>query len=457
MSKTYSILDYGAISGGTDCTCAIQSAIDACFTDGGGVVEIPAGEYHTGDIRLRSHVTLHLLKDALLIGSRDPMAYYHYRDDKLEPLPEEWITEALYTRGKRLTTPEFMAKPGSRWVHGLIKAMGAEDIAVIGEEGSIIDGQDCYDELGEENYRGPHAISLYYCRNIRFSGYTIQSSANWAHAIFNSENIHMDHVTVYAGHDGIHYTSCRNMTVEDCAFYTGDDCIAGIDLINVTVRRCILNTACSAFRMGGTNVLVENCRMYGPAAYLFRGSMTKEEKAACMPSLANPGGVLRDDAGHRFNMLSAYTYYADYTREISVQPGNILLKDCVIENADRLLHYNYSGNETWQINKPLRNIRMEGIRASGISLPLNAYGDSEIPLHLEIADSDITFREDREAAFMHLCHYDYVLLENVKIRIPGDKPLIRIWSEEGEIRLKNVDAPNQRVEKSEEPFFAQPI
>jgi len=457
MSKNYSILDYGAVSGGTDCTRAIQSAIDACWTNGGGVVEIPAGEYQTGDIRLRSHVTLYLRTDAVLKGSRDPMAYYHYRDDRLEPLPEEWTTDALYTRGPRMSKPEFMTKPGSRWVHGLIRAMGAEDIAVIGEEGSVIDGQDCYDELGEEYYRGPHAISLYYCRNVRFSGYTVRNSANWAHAIFDSENIHMDHVTVYAGHDGVHYTSCRNMTVEDCAFYTGDDCIAGIDLINVTVRRCILNTACSAFRMGGTNVLVENCHMYGPAAYLFRGSMTKAEKADGMPSLSNPGGVLRDDAGHRFNMLSAYTYYADYTREIAVQPGNIVLKDCVIENADRLLHYNYSGNETWQINKPLRSIRMEGIRASGISLPLNAYGDRDVPLHLEISDSDIAFREDREAAFMHLCHYDYVLLENVKIRIPGDQPLIRSWSDEGEIRLKNVDARNQRVEHSEEPFFAQPI
>jgi len=457
MSNHYNILDHGAVSGGTDCTHAIQSAIDTCFLSGGGIVEIPAGEYHTGDIRLRSHVTLHLQKDAVLKGIRDPLAYYHYRNDPLEPLPAEWLTEDLYCRGGRNVYRACVILPGARWGHGIIKAMGAEDIAVLGEEGSLIDGQDCYDDVGEENYRGPHAISVHHCKNVRFSGYTVRNSANWAHAVFDSENIHMDHITVYAGHDGAHFTTCRNISVEDCAFYTGDDCVAGMDLVNVHVRRCILNTACSAFRMGGTNVFIEDCRMYGPAAYLFRGSMKKEEKAACMPSLANPGGITRDEAGHRFNMLSAFTYYADYTREIPVQPGNIVLKDCTIENADRLLHYNYSGNETWQINKPLRSIRMEGIRATGISLPLNAYGDKDIPLHLEIVHSDIAFREDREVSFMHLCHHDYVLLETVKIRIPGDRPLVKIWSEEGEVRMRNVDAPNLRVEKADEAFFAQPI
>lgn len=100
---------------------------------------------------------------------------------------------------------------------------------------------------------------------------------------------------------------------------------------------------------------------------------------------------------------------------------------------------------------------MEGITASGISLPLNAYGDRDIPLHLEIVNSDVAFREDIDASFMHLCNYDYVLLENVKIRLSGDKPLVKIWSDAGEVRLKNVDAPNLRVETADEAFFAQPI
>lgn len=456
MTRTYNIVDFGAVADGRDCTESIQAAINACWKDGGGTVEIPTGEFTTGDIRLRSHITLHLQKNAVLKGLLDPGAYYHTTSDTIEPI--DWLPDVMRQIGR----PErrIVAECGA-WGHGLIRAVGAEDIAILGEEGSVIDGQDCYNPEGEEHYRGPHAISFHNCRNLRFSGYTVRSSANWAHAIFDSQNIHMDHVTVYAGHDGVHFTTCRNVTVEDCAFYTGDDSIAGLDLVNVYVARTVMNTACSAFRLGGTNVLIEDCRMYGPAAYLFRGSLSKEEKAACVPSLANPGKLERDAAGHRFNMLSAFTYYADFSRKIDVQPGNIVMQNCVIENADRLLHYNYSGNEPWQKNAPMRSFRFDGIQATGISLPLNAYGDPDVPLQLEIVRSNITFKEGKDVAFLHLCHHAEVLLDTVQIRYTGDtppeSPLIQLWSKDGRILLNDVDAPNLRIEEATEPFFAQPI
>ncbi len=38
-------------------------------------------------------------------------------------------------------------------------------------------------------------------------------------------------------------------------FKTGDDCIAGINVTNLTVRRCELNYSWSIFRLGGTHVL----------------------------------------------------------------------------------------------------------------------------------------------------------------------------------------------------------
>lgn len=114
-----------------------------------------------------------------------------------------------------------------------------------------------------------------------------------------------------AGHDGIHITGCDNVTIEDCVFETGDDCIAGIDNINVTARRCELNTACSGLRFGGTNALFEKCHFYGPAKYLFRGSLTPEEKRSGKPA----GG------SHRYNMLSLMTYYADFMRDIRMEPG----------------------------------------------------------------------------------------------------------------------------------------
>ena len=74
--NTFSMLDYGAIPGAQGLqTEAIQKAIDARFLAGGGEVTIPAGDYRTGGLRLRSNMTLHLLADAHLFGSRDPEDY----------------------------------------------------------------------------------------------------------------------------------------------------------------------------------------------------------------------------------------------------------------------------------------------------------------------------------------------------------------------------------------------
>ena len=58
-------------------------------------------------------------------------------------------------------------------------------------------------------------------------------------------------VTVLGGHDGFDIRTCDDVLVEDCDFRTGDDCIAGFDNRNVTVRNCHFNCACTMLRFGG--------------------------------------------------------------------------------------------------------------------------------------------------------------------------------------------------------------
>lgn len=65
--------------------------------------------------------------------------------------------------------------------------------------GAVIDGCDCYDEMGEEHYRGPHGVNMHRCRKLYFSGYTIQNAGNWAHTLFECQDIHAENVTMLAG------------------------------------------------------------------------------------------------------------------------------------------------------------------------------------------------------------------------------------------------------------------
>lgn len=449
QTNVISVLDTGAVPGIPQTqTAAIQAALDKARDMGGGTVEVPAGRYYIGSIRLYSHTTLHLCSGAEIYGSRDPQDYCLDMDD----LAEQWRTDKCwepFVKGVQRCY-DFM-KPGGRWGNAIVRAIAAEDIAVIGEAGSVIDGQDCYDELGEERYRGPHGISMHHCRGVTLRGYTIQNTGNWAHCIFDSEDIVMERVTVLAGHDGIHCTSCSNIRITDSSFYTGDDCIAGFGNINTFVSGCVCNTACSGLRFGGTNALIRDCKFYGPAKYFFRGSLSLEEKKSGAQA----------HKPHRVNMLSVFTYYADFSVEIPEQPGNIIIENCVAENVDRFLHYNFSGNERWQAHRPLESVTFRGIDATGIGMPLTAYGSAEVPLLLTMRDVKVSFREGVvNTAFLHAANFDRILLENVRIEKENDAPLIKTWTQGGQIVLRNITCgipEENRVVYTEEPFICKAI
>lgn len=431
----------------TDPTERIQNAVDTVFRHGGGEVAIPEGNWEIGTVRLRSNVTLHLLENAHLLGSRETEKYCYCEKSGLEPIAGTDCTDALWEPWNVRKNYDFMSKPMSRWNRGLIRAVDAVNLAIIGENGSLIDGRDCYDELGEEYYRGPHAVNLHRCENILLKGYAVQNSANWAHALFDCRNLRAENITVRAGHDGIHLTSCDNVIIQNCDFRTGDDCVAGIDNRNVEVSGCRLNTACSGMRFGGTNVTVSDCVFYGPASYRFRGSLSAEEKKNSAPSGESGGG-----------MLSAFTYYADFSRPIRETPGNILICNCEFRNTDRFLHYNFSGNEPWQRNKPLDSVVFRNIRAEGIRLPLTFWGAAEQKGNLTLQNIRVSFAKGADCALLYLGNYGTVLLEHLTAEHLGGTCLIRKWTDDGVVRIRDCNCigfDGVMEESATEPFVCR--
>ena len=452
--KAFLITDYGAEANSQELqTEKIQEVIDACLKSGGGCVVVPEGMFLTGGIRLRSNCTLYLKAGATLKGSRNPYDYFACLGDKIEPLTADEKTDKLWKRTELDDAKDytFLKTPGSRWNNALIKAVNAENIAIIGEENSFLDGSDCFDELGEENYRGPHCINMFNCKNVTLSGYSVKDSANWANALFYCENVLAENISAYAGHDGIHITGCENVKIKDCNFYTGDDCLAGFANTNVFVTDCILNSACSAMRFGGTNVFVEKCRIYGPCKYLFRGSLSDEEKR---------NGVKPELSGHRNNMLSVFTYYGDYSVDIPNKPGNIVISDCTVDGADKLLHYNYSGNEWWQINRPLGSITFENITAKNLSMPSILYGDSKEKVLLNMKNCKVSIIDGCETAeFMQAANFDRIIMENVEIENYTAKTLVKTWTDGNTeiINLKCSLKPDEYVTEANDKFECKPI
>ena len=418
-----------------DATAAVQGAVDAAWQAGGGTVKLAKGVWNVKCLRLRSRTTLHLESGAVLQASRRPEDSFILDDDKLEPVPAEWLSRDRWDVSHSCSTNLFTTQPGSRWNNGFIRILNATDVAIVGEPGSVIDGMNPYDPDGEEYYRGVHGVSAINCRRLTFKGYTIQNTGNWAHRIADSADVVCEKLTILAGHDGVHITGCDRVRIADCTMKTGDDCVAGFDNQGVTVTGCLLNTACSGMRFGGTDVLVEKCTFRAPAEYGFRGSLTQEEKIA---------GVASKAPTARRNMLSVFTYYADGTHPVRIPGGNVVIRDCVAENTDRFLHYNY-GNEKWQIGKPLADIRFERVAARGLQLPLCAHGDRDLPVTLTLADCTFAFREPVKefvrGAFIRALDFRNVTIEGVK------GPLLRLWGDrDAEIKADGVKgAPAEKA------------
>ena len=85
-------------------------------------------------------------------------------------------------------------------------------------------------------------------------------------------------------------------------------------------------------------------------------------------------------------------YYADYSVPIPEEPGNIVIEDCEIYGADRVLHYNFSGNETWQRYRPMRNITFKNIKATNVSMPMTLYGTESNKVELTMENIFINMR-----------------------------------------------------------------
>lgn len=74
--QRFVITDFGAEEDDQQATSqAIVTAISAAVEAGGGRIVIPAGEWPTGKIHLKSNINIHLEEGATLLFSEDPKDY----------------------------------------------------------------------------------------------------------------------------------------------------------------------------------------------------------------------------------------------------------------------------------------------------------------------------------------------------------------------------------------------
>jgi polygalacturonase len=377
----FNVRDYGAAGdGAAPDTRAIQAAIDACHAQGGGTIFFPAGEYVTGSIFLRSHVTLRLDAGATLLGSENP-ADYPLVHSRWEGVEQE--THAPLIGGRALT-------------HIAITGCGT------------IDGRGAgwwrrHRERTLE-YPRPRLISFADCANVLIDGITATNAPSWTIHPVHCENVTIHHVTIInppdsPNTDGINPDSCNHVRISNCYVDVGDDCIA---------LKSGIEAEAPEKRAPCQNVTITNCTLvHGHGGVVIGSEMS--------------GGVVED-----------------------VRVTNVVMTDVLCPFSMNLYyHIGARGNQMVSDKRPLpvtegtphfRRIHLSGVTAREVKVAAAfLYGLAEMPIEdVSLNDVSISMSPEAEAGYADMAD-DLELMRRAGLFVCNARRL----------RLHNVEVAGQ--------------
>lgn len=238
--KTFMVDDFGAIADGqTLNTIAIQKAIDACSSSGGGTVLFSKGNYVTGTIVLKSNVVLKIEKKAKILGSTNLNDY----PEKIENFKS--IMSEFYV-----------------FRQSLIYAEKAENIGIYGEGEIYFRGE-------KQNFSSPQTtgkivgrplgIRMIQCKNVVLKDIFLHNSASWMQNYIYCENLIFDGIKVHNhanyNNDGLDPDGCTNVIVRNCFINSEDDAMclksgSGKPCRNILIENSTFYSTCNALKTG---------------------------------------------------------------------------------------------------------------------------------------------------------------------------------------------------------------
>jgi polygalacturonase len=285
-ARDFIITDFGAVAGGqVDCTVAISKAIDACAEAGGGRVVIPAGDFLTGPIHLKSSVNLHLDSNAVLKFSTDSKVYLPAVFTRFEGTELYNYSPFIYAIDqKNIAVTGDGTLDGqadaSNWLAWKKTAQRAKLVRMAEENVPVEQRQ-----FGAGDDLRPDFVEFIRCRNILIEGVKIRRSPMWELHPLLCTNVTVRGVNIIshgANNDGCDPESCNDVLIENCLFDTGDDCIAiksgrnadgrrvSVPSQNIIIRNCMMRDGHAGTAIGSeisgscSNVFVEHCEMSSP-------------------------------------------------------------------------------------------------------------------------------------------------------------------------------------------------
>ena len=347
--KNYNIVDFGAKVGELS-TKAIQSAIDKCHAEGGGIVEISNGTFLSGTIFMKSNVNLRIEGGATLAMSTN-----------LEDYPDfecEWDVREAPRFSARCFIYVGNCENCSITGLGTIDCMGAEFCEVnpnpeYSETDPFLEKRMI--RKAELDKSIGRMIFVMKSKNITLSDFTMKDIAGgWGIWINGCEKVNVHNAKLYCcpdypNSDGVHINCSKDVFVTDCAIHTGDDSIIvrantntlgqDIPCENVIIKGCTLSSHCQAIRVGWIgDGAIRNC--------IFSDLVISDSRDAIsivLPPYSVPGDLGRNVT--RIENLSFNNIVIDRTERY---PVNIVVYESEITKCEyvRNIQFNNINSKT---------------------------------------------------------------------------------------------------------------
>ena len=385
------VADAGSCAPGKD---SIQARVDACAAKGGGRVVVPAGEWKTGPIHLRSNVELHLEEGAKLIFSPNPDDYRPLVRSSfsciecyaLSPLVYGYGCTNVAVTGKGTLMPQMDVWKVwfDRNTPGMLAAMG--QLYAWGESDEPVENRRAPDLPGAR-FR-PCCVEFERCQDVRLEDFRVRESPLWTVHLRLCENVHVRGLDLQArGHnnDGIDVDASKHVLIEDCILDQGDDGIViksgrdrdgrrvGVSCEDVEIRNCTARLGHTLIAIGSEvaggvrNIRMYNCRATGPMLTLL-SIKTSDRKGGFIDNIviSNITATVMSRDLLRIATDVDYQWRKYEPRERIVTPiTNIHVADVSCEKADRV--YNLKGDA----RLPVKNVTIRNLRAGSVVHPDN--------------------------------------------------------------------------------------
>jgi hypothetical protein len=368
--KTCAATDYGAKGDGvTDDTAAVNMAIAACSSAGGGTVTFAPGTYMVASVHLQSNLRLFIDAGVTLKGVATGY-------DPAEPNPND-------------PTSKYQDFGHTHWHDALLWGENLVNVAIVGH--GTIDGTPLVSGTPAPG-QGDKQIALKSSQFLEFDGLNQTGGGHFFYLLTDCHDVTFSHLNMQNGRDGMDIVGNTNVYVHDVTVTDmTDDTIAlksdfslgrVLPTDNVTVSDCTVQSGSSA--SGGANGLQFGSETVGDFSNVSFSRITiKQAGKAGIGIQTNDGAVIRNVSYDDITMTTiADPIFINTTSRLRRPPTTPMTTPGHVENIF------------------FRNITASDVRATNRTLP-------------EMANAATISGEAGDP-------HRHIVLENVRITYNGD-------------------------------------